>query len=78
MIQQYETRIVSVMVVPVGQPTYSEAATEVRIVAEVGSEYVEVEQEGKEVGKVCITSQEWPALREAIDRMIAACREDKK
>ena len=74
----YETRTIAMAVSPKGQPIYSEMTTEVRIVDESGGESVEVEQEGRaDVGKIMINPEEWPALRGAIDRMIADCRSDK-
>ena len=78
MIAEYETRVMALLVVPVGQPAYSEMATTVEIVDEAAGEFVEVVQHGRtDIGKIMINSEEWPALRSAIDRMIKACREEK-
>lgn len=74
----YETRIMALLVAPVGERIFSEMATEVRIEDEAGGEFVEVQQSGDEVGKIRISPEDWPAFREAIDQMITACREDKK
>ena len=74
----YETRTMSLLVIPEGEPSFSEQGTEVRIVDEAGGEYVEVEQSGHaSLGKIQINPEEWPALREAIDRMIGMCRNPK-
>jgi hypothetical protein len=74
----YEARTIAMAVSPKGQPIYSEMTTEVRIVDESGGEFVEVEQSGRaDVGKIMINPEEWPALRGAVDRMIADCRSDK-
>lgn len=76
---EYETRIMSVMVVPYDEPIYSEMATTVSIVDEAGGEYVEVYQEGREegLGKIAIDPVEWPMLRAAINRMMGECRKQK-
>jgi len=75
---KYETRVMSLLVVPVRQPAHSEMATTVEIVDEAAGEFVEVEQHGRvDIGKIQINPEEWPALREAIDRMIKECREEQ-
>lgn len=72
---KYETRVTALVVLPVGQPTFSEMATTVEIADEAAGEFVEVKQRGRiDIGKIQINPEEWPALREAIDRMIAGCR----
>lgn len=72
---EYETRTTSVMVMPSGEPLFSEMATTVSVVDEDGGEYVEVLQNGRaDLGKIAIEPSEWKMLRAAIDRMIAECR----
>ena len=74
----YETRTIGMIVMPKGQPLYSEQATEVRIVDDSGGEFVEVCQSGRvDLGKIAITSEEWPALRATITTMLEACRDAK-
>lgn len=52
-------------------------ATTVAICDEAAGEFVEVTQHGRvDIGKIQINPEEWPSLREAIDRMIKACRKD--
>lgn len=70
-----ETRITSLIVLPEGEALFSERATVVRIEDEAGGEYVVVSQEsvpGR--GNIAINPEEWPELREAIDRMVKECR----
>lgn len=79
MSREYETRIVRLLVAPKADPIFSELATTITIEDEAAGEYVEVEQEGGSTdlaGRrvILITPEEWPLLREAIDRMIGACR----
>jgi len=74
---EYETRTLSVIVVAKGEPIFSEMATRVEIVDEAGGEYVEVSQHGRpDLGKISINPEEWPMLRDAIDSMVAQCRDD--
>lgn len=72
-----ETRITSLIVLPEGEALFSERATVVRIEDEAGGEYVVVSQEsvpGR--GNIAINPEEWPELREAIDRMVKECRDE--
>ena len=71
-----ELRTLSVVVVPKGEPVYSEAATTIAITDESGGEYLELTQNfaGEDL-KLRICRNEWPTLREAIDKMIAECRD---
>jgi hypothetical protein len=70
----YRTRIMSLLVVPEGEPSFSEMATKVFIEDEAGGEFVIVEQCGRtDLGKIAINPEEWPVLRAAIDQMVAAC-----
>ncbi len=74
---KYETRVTALVVLPVGQPTFSEMATTVEIADEAAGEFVEVKQRGRiDIGKIQINPEEWPALRDAIDRLIAECRSE--
>ena len=71
----YETRTLSILVVPKDQPTFSEYATEIKIVDEAAGEFLEVSQTGRtDLGKIAINPEEWPTLRDAIDQMIKQCR----
>ena len=74
----YITRTTQVAVLPEDQPIFSELATTVTIVDESADEFVEVVQSGRiSLGKIAINPNEWPALREAIDMMIAQCQREK-
>lgn len=71
-----EARVLSVVVAPEGEAIFSESATVVRIEDEGGGEYVVVSQESvPERGNIAINPEEWPALRDAIDRIVKECRE---
>lgn len=71
----YEIRTVGLLVVPKDEPMFSEYATEIKITDEAAGEFVEVSQGGHtDLGKVCISPEEWLALRDAIDQMVQQCR----
>ena len=73
---EYETRTITLMVVPAGESIFSEMATTVSIVDEAAGEFVEVSQSGRQdLGKIAISPEEWPTLRDAIDSLIACCRD---
>lgn len=74
----FEMRVTAVTVCKKGEPIFSDYATRVEIVDEAAGEFVEVSQAGREGGgKIAIASDEWPALRDAIDELIAACRDQE-
>lgn len=77
MTKPYEIRTTALTVAPAGDSTYSEMATTIAIADEAAGEFVEVKQHGRiDIGKIQINPEEWPALRDAIDRLIAECRGD--
>ena len=71
---EYITKMTAVIVLPPDEPIYSERATTVRIEDEAGGEFIEIEQHGRDLGKVQIAPEEWPALRDAIDKMVRECK----
>ena len=71
----YETRTLSIIVLPEGESIFSEWATTIYIEDDAEGEFVTVKQSGLvDAGKIRIDSTEWPAFRAAIDRMIQECR----
>jgi hypothetical protein len=75
---QYETRVMSLLVVPKGEPIFSEKATSVTITDEASGEFVSVTQtwDHAEKGTITLTSEEWPELKAAIETMINNCRKE--
>lgn len=73
--EEYETRVTQLTVVPDGEPIFSEMAYVVEIEDEAGGEYVTVESQADAYGKIAIAPQEWPALRAAIEKMLMSCRD---
>jgi hypothetical protein len=73
--RDYEIRTTKLVVAPRGDQVYSEMATWVEVKDEAGGEFVMLTQSGRtDTGQIAIDVDEWPALRDAIDRMIAQCR----
>lgn len=70
---RYETRTMQVVVVPEGQDSFSEYATAITIVDEGGGEFLEIHRQG-EREKIKIDKIEWPAIRDAIEKMMGECR----
>jgi hypothetical protein len=71
----YEMLVSALTVKPIDEPIYSERATTVRIDDEAAGPFVVVEQHGRDdIGKITIDIEEWPVLKNAIDRMIELCR----
>lgn len=73
----YIARIKTLAVLPEGDPLFSERCTEVSIDDESGGEFVLIRQPGaiREGNEIAINPEEWPKLRDAIDGMVAQCKE---
>lgn len=74
---KYETRTLSMIVVPEGEAVFNEAATIIKIDDDAAGEFVVVSQDGNsgaKNGEVCIEREAWPQIRDAIDKMISECR----
>jgi len=68
---KYEQRVTKMALVPKGNALFDLCVTEVEIVDEAAGEFLEVTQR-PDVGpqKISIDREEWPHLRELIDKMI--------
>lgn len=73
----YVVRIKTLAVLPEGDPLFSERCTEITIDDESGGEFVLLRQTGaiREGNEIAINPEEWPKLRDAIDGMVASCKE---
>jgi hypothetical protein len=72
---EYETRVTQLFVGPKDDHIYNELGFVIEITDEGGGEFVEVSPT-TEPGKLRIDSASWPALRDAIERLLGECRED--
>ena len=70
-----KARTTQLTIAPEGEPIFSERAFTVTIDDEAGGEFVLVRSnvEVLPTGTISIDPSEWPALREAIDRLIGEC-----
>ena len=75
---EYETRTIKVLVGVKGEPMYNELGFVIEITDEGGGEFLEVYSTTGESGEgnLRIDSRRWPALRDAVERMLKECRED--
>lgn len=70
----YETRTLSLIVKPKGEPVSSEGATTVTLAEDGEGPFVEVAQHrARGSMTIQIDVSEWPQLRAAIDSMVAEC-----
>lgn len=74
MCAKYETRTMSVLVNKEGADSFEATAMLVAIVDETAGEFVEVTSQITGYDKIAIDPEEWPVLREAINRMVGECR----
>lgn len=74
---QYETRPISWIVAPAGEPTFSERATIIEIDDEAGGEFVVIRQQTDQQHdqRIAFDADEWPVLRRAIDYAVKQCRD---
>ena len=61
---------------PKGEPIYSESATIVEMMDEAGGPFIRILQCGDstERGEIRIDRDEWDAIKEATDTMLAVCK----
>ena len=67
---EYESLVVGVVVMENGGNLFDESATTVRLVDEGAGRFVELKSFH---GIVAIDPEEWPVLKDAIEKMIAMC-----
>ncbi len=54
-----------------GQQIFDDSVTEIEIVDEAAGEFLEISQEG---GKLRFDPEEWPHVRDAVEKMFKLCR----
>ena len=71
---KFTQRVTQITVARCGETVIDATATQVTIVDDAGGEYVTVDQSASlENSRIAISPEEWPTLRDAIDRMVALC-----
>ena len=72
---EYEIRVRSLIVLPKGREIFSDGITIVELDDESAGEFVVVRQpHNDERGEIRIDPDEWPVLRDAIDRLVKECK----
>jgi hypothetical protein len=54
-----------------GEQIFDDSVTEIEIVDEAAGEFLEISQEG---GKLRFDPEEWPHVRDAVEKMFKMCR----
>ena len=67
----YETRTTKMIVGVKGEQIFDESTTEIEIVDEAGGEFLEISQDEQ---KLRFDKEEWPHVRNAIEKMFKLCR----
>jgi len=67
----YETRTTKMIVGVKGEQLFHCSVTEIEILDEAAGEFLEISQEG---GKLRFDPEEWPHVRNAIEKMLKLCR----
>lgn len=69
---KYQIETLAMIVVPEGDPVFSEMATRIEIEDEASGPFLRISQTGPGKG-IALSANEWPAIREAIEEMLATC-----
>ena len=67
----YETRTTKMIVGVKGEQIFDDSVTEIEIVDEAGGEFLEISQDDV---KLRFDAEEWPHVRNAIEKMFKLCR----
>lgn len=73
----YGIRVTRLSVAPPGEPLFGEHCTHFELQNEAAGEYIEIRQQGGHVDDsraAVVTPEEWPAFREAIERLLEEIR----
>jgi len=68
-----ETRTLSIIILPKGEPIFSERGTKISIDDEAGGEFLVISQNDMSV-PLKIDPAEWDAIKAAVDKMIKECK----
>ena len=73
--KEYEQRVIEVIMVPKGEPIFSEAAYSVKIVDDAAGEFVLLQGTYQDTpGQIAVDPDQWPDLRAVIDDAFKRCR----
>lgn len=71
---KYRSYSKSIIVLPRGRPIFDESAITVEITDDAGGPYVVIYRDEIKDG-ICIDADMWPPLLDAINKMLAVCRD---
>ena len=72
----YNIFVKSLIVLPEGEPIFSEMATTIDIEDEAAGPFVVIRQEGRDgAQKINIDQTEWPFIKDAIEKQLQVCTE---
>lgn len=71
----YHSFIMSKIVLPKGEPLFSELAFIVSMEDEGAGSYVSILQQTDKMPKIMVEIKEWEALKAVVDEMISSCEE---
>ncbi len=73
-----EIRVLSWIVLPKGHPIFSETAIIIKIEDDAAGEFISIEQPGNEKPgpALQITKEEWPLLKEALDKAFESLNQE--
>jgi len=67
----YETRTTKMIVGVKGEQIFDDSVTEIEIVDEAAGEFLEISQDDQ---RLRFDAEEWPHVRDAIEKMFKLCR----
>lgn len=70
--KEMETRVTKMTVSKKGEPIFSDSSTHIEIDDQAAGEYLKISQTE---GSILIEKEEWPHIKEAIDKMIEQVRD---
>ena len=71
---EIESRVTQITVFPKESTIFCEDALHVAIDYEAAGEFVVLKSYADDCGQIRINKEEWPVLREVIDKMISECK----
>lgn len=72
---KYLTRVTQLTILPIGEPIFSESATQITIQDDAAGEFVKIKQQfdiaAAERETITVNPDEWPHLKAAVETLLA-------
>ena len=77
---KFKTRTTQIMILPEGEPIFSDMGTSITIRDDAAGEYLVIGQvrDDSEKGEILVSDNEWPEIYMGIERMIGEIRQHEK